>query len=217
MFIMEYKVYSFSYNNPERKAAMERRFATVGVPLHWVRAIGADDPSLHGDDAPRVTAIMHGHLEMIRIFLEDTDAKYGIFCEDDIFIRKDFKQSIDRAIELYEMQNLDILLLGYLLNYVPYHTPRLGFQALEYGTNLWGAQMYMMDKRAAQAVYDAFCDRSRVSGPYSSDWTITKFGKRAMIYPMIAVETGAVCTSHVGQVNFHRACYELNFDPEIHI
>lgn len=210
----DYRVYSFSYNNPERAAAMERRFATVGVPLHWVRAIGSDDPLA---DSSRVTAIMLGHIAMIREFLENSSAHYGIFCEDDILIRKDFIASIDRAIELYEIQKLDVFLLGYLINYIPYHTPSLGFNVLEYDDNLWGAQMYMLDRSAAQKILDAFSDKSRVSGPYSSDWTITKFGKRAMIYPMIAVESGDVSTTHAGQINYHRACFELNYDPELHI
>jgi len=214
----DYRVYSFSYNNPERAAAMERRFATVGVPLHWVRAIGPDDPLIDKTDpSPRTSALMFGHIGMIREFLTHSDAKYGIFCEDDIFIRKDFKQSVVRAIELYEMQKLDVFLLGYLINYVPYHTPCLGFNVLEYDDNLWGAQMYMLDRSAAQKILDAFGDRLRVSVPYNPDWTITKFGKRAMIYPMIGVESGTVNTTHAGQINYHRACFELNYDPELHI
>ena len=216
---MSYRVYCFSYNNPERKAAMEHRFATVGVPLHWVPAVGPDDERIRPDDSsPRTTAMMLGHLEMLRAFLSQEDDEYGIFCEDDIFIRRDFPTSVTRAIELYRHHSLELFLLGYLINYHPCQTSGpTDFHVLEYGNEQWGSQMYLLDRVTAQKMLDAFAEKSSVSVPYSPDWTITKIGKRAMIYPMLAVESGMVGTTHPGQVQYHRACFEFNYSAELHI
>jgi hypothetical protein len=46
---------------------------------------------------------------------EDGVQAYGVFCEDDIYIRRDFSTSIQIAIDAYERTRADVMLLGYLL------------------------------------------------------------------------------------------------------
>jgi len=216
---MSFQVYSFSYNNPERYAAMERRFLSVGVPLHWVPAVGPTDSEILPDDtSPRTTAMMLGHIRMLRAFLDTSGVEYGIFCEDDIFLRKDFASVVPVAIDFYQKEQLDILLLGYLINRAPCSVSGPNdFHMLGYGDDQWGSQMYLLDKAAAQKMVDAFSDKRLVTGPYSPDWTLTKYGNRALLYPMFAVESGAVSTTHEGQVRFHRQCFEFNYRPGLHI
>ena len=46
---------------------------------------------------------------------------------------------------------------------------------------------------------------NKFSEPFAADWTITKNGKRAFIYPPLAVEEGEINSPHEGQINFHRS------------
>lgn len=217
-------VYCFSYNNPERFARMNERFNTAGFPIHWVDPVLSTDSRVAGVSEPRVHAIMYNHIDMIRQFLASS-ASWGVFCEDDIYIRKDFAKTLRQAIDGYVRLDLDVLLLGYLIPYLPattnihsYHgvmEPTLNF--LTYGNDLWGSQMYLLNRNAAQKILDTYGDHTRVEGPFSPDWTITKFGTRAALYPMLAVEEGIVCTDHVGQRQFHTQCTAANYHADLHM
>ncbi len=221
-----YRVYSFSFNNPKRKADMEERFSKVGIPIQWVEPVLKTDPRIPADSPnPRNHSIMLNHLDMIREFLKSdaessgTAVEFGIFCEDDIFIRKNFSKDIQVAIDAYNRLHLSVLLLGYLTNYKAsetsthwYHHPlETPFTFLSVGSDLWGSQMYMMDRAGAQKCLDLYGDYSKVTTHYNPDWTITKMPGGACIYPMLAVEAGIVATDHWGQINFHRACFETNY------
>ena len=167
---------------------------------------------------------MFNHIDMIGKFLSESTAEFGIFCEDDIYIRKDFTRSSRVAMDAYKRLNLDVMLLGYLPNYKAFtynihshHTAiELPFAFLTVGEGLWGSQMYMMNRAAAQRVYDAVKNPEHVKTEFSSDWAITKFGKTAAIYPLLAVEEGLVVTDHWGQINFHKECLRENYDTELH-
>ena len=226
---MSYNIYGFSYTkkSDERKKRMDHRFNQLGLKLNWVDIVEVDDPRIpqHLDTSlKRTYAVMFNHLDMLNSFI-NSDAEYGIFCEDDILIRKDFKHSIISAIDGFKRLNLDVLLLGYLTNYVPVsvHNNTNSHQLLEqpfsflsYHDDLWGAEMYMLDKTSAKKVYDRFINPEGIE-PFCSDWTITKYGRRACIYPMLAVEEGKVETDHIGQKNFHEACFITNFSENLHI
>lgn len=217
------QVYSFSFKNPERKARMTERFDTVGHPVVWVDPVPITDPRIVDDSDKRCQAIMYNHLDMITAFLAG-DAEYGIFCEDDIFIRRDFANTVKIAIDGYKRIGPDVMLLGYLPNYIPFsyqhdwiHSlvePPFAF--LSVFPELWGSQMYMCDRAAAKRLYDACCDPTRVSTHFSPDWAITKFGKSVALYPMLAVEEGVVVTDHWGQQDFHQVCFNAHFNKDIH-
>ena len=215
-------VYAFSFNNPERMKRMNTRFETVGYPIHWIPPVLTSDARIPAEEPQKRThAIMLNHLDMIVAFLASSH-QYGIFCEDDIYIHRDFASFMPRIVEGYKRHGLDVLLLGYLMNYVPFSIQTFrGHDLLEtpplfmnYNDGLWGSQMYMMDKAAALKVLETFQDFQHVKECYSPDWTITKFGKRALVYPMLAVEEGNVATDHVGQQEFHKQCAVIHYNPK---
>jgi hypothetical protein len=91
----------------------------------------------------------------------------------------------------------------------------------EYDAELWGTQMYMLSRRQAihllQTYTLDYALAHRPAQPFSSDWIITKVGRRMRIAPMLAVEEGDVETTHAGQVDFHRRCAEAQYDPAFYI
>jgi len=229
---MNYKVnfYTFSYKNPIRAERMRNQFASEDIPLEFVAPVEADDPRL--DDAPpgskRNWAIMFNHMDMLAAFVA-SDATYGIFCEDDVCIRKNLKQCIPEVAYNFNRFNLDVLLLSYLTTYAPVRYEKhanhfeydIPFMYMTYYPDIWGAHMYMLSKASAQRHLEAFTlDYAKRShndsslSHFSPDWTITKHGRRALIYPMLGVEKGEVTTDHEGQAQFHKQCYDFHFTPE---
>lgn len=218
------RVYSFSYNNPERFARMNERFNTAGFPIHWVDPVLSTDSRLIDVSGSRIHRIMYGHMDMIRQFLSSSGS-WGVFCEDDVYIRKDFSKTLRQAIDGYIRLELDVLLLGYLIPYAPatssihecHSALEPTFSFITYNNDLWGSQMYLLHRKAAQALVDKYGDHNRVEGPFNPDWTITKFGKCAAIYPMLAVEEGNVDTTHEGQRHFHSNCTAVNYNIDLHM
>lgn len=199
---------------------MDARFASQGLSIHWVEPVLTTDSRITvSEPSKRTHAIMLNHLDMIRAFLSSEDAEFGIFCEDDIHIRRSFQKDLQVVIDGYKRLDLSVLLLGYLTNYRVADTRVHGYHsALEspfvfanVHKDLWGSQMYMMSRKKAAECLALFEDSSKVTGPYSPDWTITKMAGGACLYPMLAVETGAVQTDHWGQQQFHKACFETNY------
>ncbi len=218
----------FTLTDPasERAARMRARFAVAGVPLHMVDPVPWTDPRIVPGDV-RIQAVTWGHLKMIQAFVDDPEAEYGVFMEDDVHIRRDIATFVPELVALYKRHALDVMLLGYLQP-----TPPISVQAnmsynvlgtpltlLTYGDNHWGAQMYMMDKRWATDTLTACAGGANGMGgcPFNPDWIMTKRGRRAMCWPMMAVEEGAITTDHAGQIAYHRRCKEANFDPAVHV
>lgn len=219
-----FSVYSFSYKNPDRHARMTERFRKLDVPLNWVPYVQHDDPRIVSSQDARIQSIMYGHIDMLKKFL-DSSADYGVFCEDDVYIHKDFTALLSQAIEAYDRLELNILLLGYLLPYKPFtYTLHPSHSILSqpisvmgYNDDLWGAQMYMCNKRSAQKIVNAFAHPSMTEIPFVADFCITKFGKRAFIYPMLAVEEGSIQMECVTQSDFHEHCSQTHYDPAVYL
>jgi hypothetical protein len=229
---MSVEFFTFSYRNPARETRMKLRFANEQLNLNFVQPVEIEDSRLipAPPSQKRTWAIMWSHLDMLKTFVE-TDADYGIFCEDDITIRRGLKELLPEITSAYNRLNLEILLLGYLVNYRPvkigitseFKLINCNFIYMNYSDNVWGSQMYMLDRKTARkfltiyTVEYAMNSELDKSIPYfSPDWTLTKNGKRAAIYPMLAVEEGQVATSHQGQAEFHRQCHEIHFDENYH-
>jgi len=227
---MSVQFYTFSYNNPTREANMRRRFAEENLTLNFVNSVEISDPRLATapPEVRRNWAIMFNHLDMLTEFL-NSNADYGIFCEDDIFIRRNLKQILPEIAAASNRRDLEIVLLGYLLPYKPVDIQIRNAQFAEQGPNFtfhnfaedtWGSQMYMLSRTAANRLINKYnVDYAKATltnpslTPFSPDWTLTKDGHRAAIYPMLAVEEGIVVTSHQGQIDFHRNCFQAQFDP----
>ncbi|MGH6689194.1 MAG: hypothetical protein ACREF4_00715 [Gammaproteobacteria bacterium] len=173
----------------------------------------------------RTAAVMLGHLQLIRRFLEDTSASHGILCEDDVYLRKTIGQDVPAIVDEFDARRLDVLLLGYLWpwkdTYASGDAGARPYRFYEYDEQLWGTQMYMLSRRQASHLVrtytldDALARSS--TQPFAADWIITKVGRRSRIYPMLAVEEGHVETTHAGQIDFHRRCAEAQYDPDVYV
>ena len=181
---------------------------------------------------------MYGHLEMMRSFIDDSKVTYGIFCEDDVYLNKHLNQYLPQIISDVEQLQLDILLLGYLINFTITDThpslPRKtglcpdklsGYTYHEYPDNLWGSQMYMITRKQAQLMWDCYAGDYAVRSlsdptmtPFSADWTLTKDGQqRALINPMLCVENGQKRHNDPAQDQLHYGCFKLYYHPDLFI
>jgi len=170
--------------------------------------------------------VMLSHMDCIQKFY-NTGKPLGIICEDDIYIHKTLDKEIEKVVAFITKNQYDILLLGYLLNYKPpYHYHNLitsfdKYKVYDYNKELWGAQMYMVTRNYAKYLLDNFPINWKFDNPknpWASDWIITKNGRRAMIYPMLAVEEGdRICDSNDGQKIYHRDCKNIQYDSKIYI
>ncbi len=228
--------YCVSYNSPSRAQTMCQRFANIGAKLNIHTGVQMDDPRLQYTDdiaTKRVWSVCYGHIDNMASFLK-TDKKYGFTCEDDVHIRKDLGEKIPQIIRDFDTMDLDILLLGYMITepvkdwWSGYHfrldyVPTREYQYHNYPQHQWGIHLAMFSREYAQKVVDVFGgDYARRSltmdtmAPFNPDWTITKHtDKRALMYPMMAVEDGKGIYEHWGQGEFHRASHIANYDPEL--
>jgi len=213
MYSSSIPIYCLNFNNLTRKSSMESRFKTVGISNYKLsEGVPLSDPRIYTtcEHTRKCYSCMYGHLDMIRDFLENTDSKYGIFCEDDIMIDADFLPRLDHIVHDFEKQNLDIVLLGYLIG----HVISCEFQPLYEGTihkyyeyapeTIWGTQMYMMTRKHAKYIIDKYsCPEANPNVSFSADWTITQEGERRIVYPMLAIEDGKTTYDNAGQAQFH--------------
>lgn len=221
-------IYYLSPPGCERDQRMKARFSALGiVPTH-----------VYGKREEN--GCMYGHLRMLREFYETSTKEFGVFLEDDVYLRKGFMDSIQTLCQTMIEKDLDLLLIGYLLPYSPRDShgsfPTLSktekkekkeqqdyFSFHSFPEDTWGSQGYIVSR--AQAAYllekltDIYKERTEAySLPcYAVDWTITKFGKRALTYPMLAVEEGTIESSHAGQQAFHRSVTQYHYDPAKYI
>jgi hypothetical protein len=240
---MLFKIYTVNYANEARRVRMQARFEALGVPYHFHHPASPKEdariPAGASEGEARNTSITWNHLDAIRHFVEsDPDRpEFGIFTEDDIRIRRDFAALAPVLAALYRAHKLDVFLLGYLqpgpvvrpaesLDPVLYPSPPAALPDLAvrgYPDDQWGVQMYMIDRRHAMAMLDHFTvayahlSHTGRNPPFSPDWTLSKFGRRALVAPMMAVEEGLIASDHPAHVSFHQACAAANFDPAVHI
>ena len=187
---------------------------------------------------------MYGHLDMIRDFVDNDYRDYGIFCEDDILIDINFKQRLEHVLGDFDILCLDTLLLGYLIThplinesngdyaklrhsiYVDIETSETTkFRYYEYG-DIWGTQMYMLSRTQARKIIDKYAngyaddflkDPNAVFPPFSADWSITKEGKRCIVYPMLAIEDGLTNYDDAGQREFHMSAHSSHIHASTYI
>jgi hypothetical protein len=229
-------IYVVSYQNDARKSRMLQRFnylSTESEENHFKQMIFT--PEVNTNDKRlllekinksdlRVWSIMLQHLDSIRLFLQTTTDKYCLVCEDDIHISKHLNRRITGILKVFESLNLDILLLGYLLPFKiePGNThfgllaEHQNLEYRKYPRDLWGAQMYLINRKHAEYLLNKYTVEYAIFGfvPYNPDWTITKEGNRAILYPMLAVEEGDNLSNDQCQNDFHRRCYQCNINED---
>ena len=237
-------VYCLSFANSDRRRRMEDRFNQIGLSesYHFQYSIPIDDPLLEyylrkrtegeTEHGKRLASMTVGYLSMIKQFLS-TDKPYGVFCEDDVHLRKNFKEDISAIIKAVESikkpkKKPKIILLGFLSVVRP-HFPLYDesiqlinqkFKLMKYPEDVWGAQMILLSRKNAMKIIEKYDRPFHLSFPgqsYSGDCSFTKLEPRALIYPMLGVEEGHVETKDIGQVQFHRLCHQVNYNKDEYI
>ena len=201
--------YCLSVPGSDRYNRMKTRFEHESIEVSFVPVLAETDPRLHGLTGPSAASGAFGHLDMMRAFLE-SDKEFGVFCEDDVHLRRGIREFIPELTMKFRRHKLEILLIGYLfpkqirtvnMYYdtsfegqfnVPIDENILMFRHID---RLWGAQMYMLDRKKAQYFLDKYGEdyylRTKIDSslkPFSADYLFTKDGVRAAIYPMMGVE-----------------------------
>jgi GR25 family glycosyltransferase involved in LPS biosynthesis len=236
-----YQIYCLNYNNEVRKNKMEKIFNELGLDCFFYGGVDFSDERISKYDdiihshTKKVWSCMYGHIDMIYKFYYNTDKEIGIFCEDDIYIHKDFKNHINNIIIDFNELKIDILLLGYLLpfklepsiHYWGFDKKNVNniennmYNYYSYPNDVWGTQMYMLNRKYAKYILDKYSNDYAMSTltnseltPFSADWIITKDGNKALIQPMLAVEDNKINYEHDGQMNFHTKCHQINLTDD---
>jgi hypothetical protein len=226
--------YVINYKNEERKKNMLGQFSHFSIVPRFTDPVENDDPRLKDatNECRRVWAVMFQHLDSIRHFYEQTQETFCIVCEDDIRLSRTFLEDLKKLIPAIQEHVFDVVMLGYLLPYkidmstclhkqyfqVIDHCDRFIFH--EYPTDIWGTQMYLVTRSYAKHLLDKYTVDYALqhdTNNFSSDWIITKDGKRALIEPMIAVEEGRNLSDNGDQIDYHKRCYETNYDPSLYL
>jgi hypothetical protein len=225
--------YCINYKDENRREKMVKRWATLGLPLKFVPPVETNDPRLAAveiniEKESRTWAIMLQHLDSIRDFVENTDSDYCVVCEDDIVVCKYLKTDIPEIIEVYEKLELDVALLGYLVpykitddnHYYPLKERNFKYSYHDYPDDLWGSQMYMVSRKHAQTLLDKYTvdyavETINTEIPFSPDWTLTKFGNKSIVYPMIALEEGDTKCDLESEISYHQRCFKQNYVERI--
>jgi GR25 family glycosyltransferase involved in LPS biosynthesis len=229
--------YCLNYNNPERKESMINRFKKLDMSCYFYHGVDKDDTRVkHLTLDSNASSCMYGHLDMIHHFYHTSNKPYGIFCEDDILIHKDFKKFLPQIIEEFEALQLDVLLLGYLVienintNFIDVKLKKNiifeneNYYIYTFPNEIWGAQMYLLSRENAKKLLDkyyvGYAEKTlydKKLTPFSSDWTITKDGNRALVYPILVIENNEKKYNQEGQCNLHYSCYLNHYKENIHI
>jgi len=221
----------------ERSESIKESYKKVDISCNFYEGVNKNDPYIVQLEKRYFNCVycMYGHMNMIHDFYYNTDKQYGIFSEDDIYIHINFKKYLENIIVDFERLNLDVLLLSYLTNFkiteefIDFKLKNENMRSNEnfqynyhnFPDNLWGSQMYLLSRKHAKFLLDKYYDGiaytelyDKCEGlpPLSADWTITKDGNRALIFPLLAIEKP--CNyEHYGQNYLHNYTY-LNFFVE---
>jgi GR25 family glycosyltransferase involved in LPS biosynthesis len=236
--ILDIPIYIVSYKNKERKERMTDRFSKLNFNnVNFVKEVHSNDDRIkcfshlenYNKIEKRTWSIMLQHLDSIENFYQNNkNYNYCIICEDDIFISKDISNKLQNIIKDFNSLSLDVLMLGYLLPFKldinSSHFPPLlknnTYSIYNYPDDIWGTQMYMISREYAKFLLENFTNLYayyNLDKPYNPDWIITKNGKRALIYPMFAVEEGVNLSDCYSQQQYHKLCFETHYIKENYI
>ena len=239
---VDIEIFCLSHKNDKRMTRITELFAKQNLSVRFYEGVDySTDPRIVGrpldQNTKRCWSIMYGHLDMLRLFV-DTGKPVGIFCEDDIIVRKDFSKCLPHILVNFDELSLDVLLLGNLCTnpdfrkYINFPEVFISdysvhpFRYYAYDSNpesgVWGAQMYILRRSQAIWLLDQYsveyADQTLADTtliPFSADWTITKGGKKALIYPLVAIENNDSEYSDLGQNICRKTNYNLFYSKDI--
>lgn len=213
----------------ERKEKMIKKGNHFKIPIVFYSGVLSSDTRItfvENLGIRRTASICYGHLDMLQHFIDNSTKEFAIVMEDDILIKDTFVEDIIKSIDVMKTENIDILMIGYLCHnpihtysnfpeiYTPYSTHK--FRIMGYPNDSWGTQMYMISRK--QCIYlldkytNGYLERSLENLemiPFSADWTITKEGKRALLYPLRVIENGSMEYEDEWQDKCRKLCAEF--------
>ena len=73
--------------------------------------------------------------------------------------------------------------------------------------------MYMVSRKHAEILLQKYTVENASSSkePFSPDWTLTKMGNRAVIYPMVALEEGDTKCTWDSEIDYHQRCFKTHY------
>jgi len=181
---------------------------------------------------PHAWSVMQGHMTMLETYVQEGTAPYVMCMEDDILIRRDIDDQLPKIMIDFELCKLDLCMLGYLTPYPLHHIEskysqvNQVFTLHDYPFNVYGTQMYVMKRSHAEWLVSMYGHDTgwgtqvlETNSTYNADWIITKQGKTACVYPVLAVEQlgGGTAYADCEQKNFHDMCHDANYLPDIHL
>lgn len=201
---------------------MSRRFNQLQIPARFIESPGS---------------CMHGHMAALEHF-SNTAEPTAIVIEDDVLLRKDYAQHIGMITAAFWGASLDVLMLSYLWpfparydiqgSWMPELFPQkiTPFAFFGYPDDIWGTQMYMLNRQHAQHVvagygahtgYEQRAASDKTLKPWAADWIITKTGHRALSVPMLGLEEGKPTRGDDFEHNYRAKTFTSNYLPDVHI
>jgi GR25 family glycosyltransferase involved in LPS biosynthesis len=229
--------YCLSVPGSDRYNRMKGRFEHECIDVTFVPVLKETEPRLQKTSTSSAISCAFGHLDMMRAFLNSKN-EYGIFCEDDIHLRKGLSSFIPELIMKFQRNNLEILLMGYLfpkqirtIDFYfdtsfegQYNTPiDENIVMFRHIDRLWGSQMYMLSRKKAEYFLNTYTEEYYIKTttdsslkPFSADYLFTKDGVRAAIYPMMAVEE-SYSINHSVQNRYHLESHKTHYSETRYI
>ena len=222
------KFYCINYKDENRREKMQKRWDLLGLDLKFIDPVETSDPRFNivrernPNRGLRDWAIMLQHLDCLRDFFYRRFGDYVIICEDDIMVSKHLPNDLPEMIETYERLELDVLLMGYLIpykitddnHYYPLKERNYKYSYHGYPGDIWGSQMYMVSRKNAEILLQKYTVENAIENPdevFSPDWTLTKYGNRAVIYPMVALEEGDTKCNWDSEIDYHQKCFKTHY------
>lgn len=225
------KFYCINYKDENRREKMQNRWDLLGLDLIFVDPVEITDKRFdivrekNPTKGLRDWAIMLQHLDSLRDFISSNiKSEYVIICEDDIMVSKHLPNDLPEIIETYEQLELDVLLMGYLIpykitddnHYYPLKERNYKYSYHGYPGDIWGSQMYMVSRKHAEILLQKYTVEHAIFSsssdePFSPDWTLTKYGNRAVIYPMVALEEGDTKCNWDSEIDYHQKCFKTHY------
>jgi GR25 family glycosyltransferase involved in LPS biosynthesis len=218
----KYDIYVLCYDNIQREENMIRRFNEVGTKVNICRFTENDKRYNMLVDAnyPYPNGCFLNHLAMMEEFYNNSSKEFGIFLENDVFLKKTLTKDLHNACSKMKQLDLDVLLIGYLINNTP---EAFGCQLIDkddfnngyykYNDELWGTQGFILTRAQVKYYIDKYTVEyiidPNTKETISADWVYTKNGNRALLYPPLVVEEGTINGTHEGQIQFHKTCKEF--------
>ena len=152
----------------KRQATIQARFDALKIPIEFTsKPITIDKLNIIPEDKRRAASCMLNHLAYIKSFVERKDIDYAVICEDDIHIRKSLLSDLALILANFDHHKLDILLLGYLMatklhqKMIDGKFSVIGYSYHRYDNELWGTQMYMINKKYGTEIHQKYGNRDK--------------------------------------------------------